>query len=115
MAESKDVPAAAHELAAARPAEGRTAPPAVEVKDLYFSYKNHRALSGVSFSVEPRSVHGFVGPNGAGKTTMLKILATLLRPKSGEARLFGLDAVRDYKAVRAKLSFMPGPSACTAR
>ncbi|MGO8705936.1 MAG: ATP-binding cassette domain-containing protein [Candidatus Brocadiia bacterium] len=107
MAESKDVPAAAHELAAARPAEGRTAPPAVEVKDLYFSYKNHRALSGVSFSVEPRSIHGFVGPNGAGKTTMLKILATLLRPKSGEARLFGLDAVRDYKAVRAKLSFMP--------
>ena len=54
------------------------AAPALEVRDLRYSYKSRQALDGVSFSVVERSIHGFVGPNGAGKTTTLKVLATLL-------------------------------------
>ena len=89
-------------------AEIRPGTPAlVEVENLHYAYRSHYALRGVSFRVQPRSIHGFVGPNGAGKTTMLKILATLLKPHHGRARLFGLDLVRDYKQVRRRIGFMP--------
>jgi len=81
--------------------------PALEVDNLYYSYKKRRALNGVSFAVRQRSIHGFVGPNGAGKTTALKVLATLLRPQYGSARVFGMDLARDYRRIRARIGFMP--------
>lgn len=81
--------------------------PTIEICDLHHAYKRQQALRGVSFSVAPGSIHGFVGPNGAGKTTTLKILATLLKPQSGTVRVFGLDVVADYKDVRRKTGFMP--------
>jgi len=77
------------------------------VRDLCYSYKSMRALAGVGFTVAERSIHGFVGPNGAGKTTTLKILATLLKPQRGEARVFGKDVRRDYKKVRRRIGYMP--------
>jgi ABC-2 type transport system ATP-binding protein len=79
----------------------------IEIRDLHHAYKRQQALRGVSFTVEPSSIHGFVGPNGAGKTTTLKILATLLKPQRGQVRVFGLDVVADYKSVRRKIGFMP--------
>ncbi len=85
------------------PVEG----PVVEVRGLHYSYKNRRALDGVTFSVAARSIHGFVGPNGAGKTTTLKVLATLLRPLPGAVRIFGRDIVLDTKGVRRRIGFMP--------
>jgi ABC-2 type transport system ATP-binding protein len=81
--------------------------PTIEIRGLHHAYKNQQALRGVSFAVEPSSIHGFVGPNGAGKTTTLKILATLLKPQRGAVRVFGLDVVADYKEVRRKTGFMP--------
>jgi ABC-2 type transport system ATP-binding protein len=81
--------------------------PIIEIRDLSHAYKRQQALQGVSFSVDPGSIHGFVGPNGAGKTTTLKILATLLKPQRGTVRVFGLDIVNDYKNVRRKIGFMP--------
>jgi ABC-2 type transport system ATP-binding protein len=62
---------------------------------------------GVSFTVQRQSIHGFVGPNGAGKTTTLKILATLLKPQAGGVAVFGHDIVKDCKAVRRRIGFMP--------
>jgi ABC-2 type transport system ATP-binding protein len=81
--------------------------PTIEIRDLHHAYKRQQALCGISFTVEPGSIHGFVGPNGAGKTTTLKILATLLKPQRGTVRVFGLDVVADYKNVRRKTGFMP--------
>ena len=81
--------------------------PIIAIYDLHHSYKRQQALRGVSFEVEPGSIHGFVGPNGAGKTTTLKILATLLRPQRGRVCVFGRDVVADYKNVRRKIGFMP--------
>ena len=81
--------------------------PTIEIRDLHHAYKRQQALRGVSFAVEPGSIHGFVGPNGAGKTTTLKILATLLQPQRGTVRVFGFDVVADYKSVRRKTGFMP--------
>jgi ABC-2 type transport system ATP-binding protein len=50
------------------------------------------------------SVYGLLGPNGAGKTTAVRVLATLLRPDGGQARVFGHDVVREPDAVRARVS-----------
>ena len=87
--------------------EDGEAKPILEVENLTYSYKNRQAVAGLTFSVGPRSIHGFVGPNGAGKTTTLKILATLLKPRTGTVRIFGHAVVREYKKVRTKIGFMP--------
>jgi len=61
------------------------------------------ALDGVSLHAERGSVLGLLGPNGAGKTTAVRILATLLRPDGGSARVAGLDVVRDAAALRSRI------------
>ncbi len=82
----------------------------IDIQNLSHRYKTHQALGSVTFCVQRQSIHGFVGPNGAGKTTTLKILATLLKPQSrgGQSvQVFGKDIVRECKAVRRKIGFMP--------
>ncbi|HEX8118733.1 MAG TPA: ATP-binding cassette domain-containing protein, partial [Pyrinomonadaceae bacterium] len=59
-----------------------------------------RALKGVTLDV-PSGMFGLLGPNGAGKTTLMKILATLLRPDAGSARLGDVDMLADRPAARA--------------
>ncbi len=81
--------------------------PVIDIRNLRHAYKNHVAVADVTFTVQPRSIHGFVGPNGAGKTTTLKVLATLLPPQTGTVRVFGKDIVRDRHLVRQKIGYMP--------
>jgi ABC-2 type transport system ATP-binding protein len=66
------------------------------------------ALRGVSLQVERGMIFGLLGPNGAGKTTLLSILATLLVPDGGEARILGLDVVRDPTPLRRRLNMASG-------
>jgi ABC-2 type transport system ATP-binding protein len=74
---------------------------AIEASDLRKTYKGGvRALDGLSFDVEAGTIFGLLGPNGAGKSTTVKILTTLSRADSGEARVAGLDVVRDAHKVR---------------
>lgn len=75
--------------------------PAIEARDLVKTFGAHRAVDGVSLTVPTGSVYGVLGPNGAGKTTTVRMLATLLRPDSGSARIFGHDVVADSTAVRS--------------
>jgi daunorubicin/doxorubicin transport system ATP-binding protein len=63
-----------------------------------------RAVDGVDLTVPAGCVYGFLGPNGAGKTTTIRILATLLRPDAGTARVFGHDVVHAAAAVRRRVS-----------
>jgi ABC-2 type transport system ATP-binding protein len=83
----------------------------VQAEGLTHAYPGTRgrklALDGASFTVRRGEIHGFVGPNGAGKTTALKILATLLRPQRGMAKVFGLDVARHVRQVRARIGYMP--------
>jgi sodium transport system ATP-binding protein len=67
-----------------------------------------RALDGVSVQVNPHEIFGILGPNGAGKTTMLRLLATVLTPTGGTARVNGHDIVRDPAGVRASIGFLSG-------
>ncbi|HEV8472883.1 MAG TPA: ABC transporter ATP-binding protein [Methylomirabilota bacterium] len=66
------------------------------------------ALRGVTLSVPRGAIVGLLGPNGAGKTTLLSILATLLTPDRGTARVLGLDVVRDATALRRRLNMASG-------
>ena len=63
-------------------------------------YGKTTALSGVGFTVRPGTVLGLLGPNGAGKTTVVRVLATLLRPDEGTARVGGFDVTRRAGEVR---------------
>jgi ABC-2 type transport system ATP-binding protein len=63
-----------------------------------------RALNGIDLQVPAGTVYGLLGPNGAGKTTAVRVLATLLRPDGGRARVFGHDVVSEADAVRARVS-----------
>jgi ABC-2 type transport system ATP-binding protein len=76
---------------------------AIVVEGLEKSYGSVRALCGVDFTARTGTVLGLLGPNGAGKTTAVRILATLLQPDGGSARVAGLDVVRDAAALRAKI------------
>src|ERR671914_635037 len=76
---------------------------AIVVEGLEKSYGSVRALCSVDFSAPTGSVLGLLGPNGAGKTTAVRILATLLEPDGGTARVAGLDAVRDAAKLRSKI------------
>ena len=76
---------------------------AIAVEGLEKSYGSVRALCGVDFAAQTGSILGLLGPNGAGKTTAVRILATLLKPDGGSARVAGLDVVRDAAALRAQI------------
>jgi ABC-2 type transport system ATP-binding protein len=78
--------------------------PAIETTGLVKIYGNTRAVNGIDLSVARGAVYGLLGPNGAGKTTTIRMLATLIRPDGGSARVLGHDVVADAAKVRAKVS-----------
>ena len=67
--------------------------PAIEAEGLTKRFGATQALAGVDLSVPAGSILGLLGPNGAGKTTAVRVLATLLRPDAGQARILGADVV----------------------
>jgi ABC-2 type transport system ATP-binding protein len=81
-----------------------TTPLAIEASGLVKSFGETRAVDGVDLAVRAGSVYGVLGPNGAGKTTTIRMLATLLRPDAGSARVLGHDIVSEADAVRGVVS-----------
>lgn len=71
------------------------------------NYGKVSALRDVSFEVRPAEIFGLIGPDGSGKTSLIRILATLLLPDKGSARLMGLDVVKDYRQIRRNVGYMP--------
>jgi sodium transport system ATP-binding protein len=93
---------------------------AIEVEELVRAYPvaggpPFVAVDRVSFAVRPGEVFGLLGPNGAGKSTVMRILATLLRPTAGVARVAGHDVVRQPDAVRRALGYLSASSGLPAR
>src|SRR5690349_2736852 len=66
------------------------------------------ALHGISFDVEKGELFGLIGPDGAGKTSLFRILTTLLLANEGTAMVDGLDVVKEFKAIRNRVGYMPG-------
>lgn len=82
--------------------------PVVAVDGVAKGFGGVKALDGISFTVAPGEIFGFIGPDGAGKTTLFRILTTLIVPDAGTARVLGLDVVRDLWALRRRVGYMPG-------
>ena len=81
---------------------------AVSIHNLTKSYGKIPALKGVNFSVNEGEIYGIIGPDGSGKTTLFRILTTLMLPDEGQATVMGRDTVKDYKAIRNIIGYMPG-------
>jgi ABC-2 type transport system ATP-binding protein len=86
----------------ARPTD--VSPLAIETADLRKVFGDTRAVDGIDLRVPTGTVFGVLGPNGAGKTTFIRMLATLLRPDGGSARVLGHDVVAEADAVRGVVS-----------
>jgi len=74
----------------------------------YGKKKEVTALSDISFNVSQGELFGIIGPDGAGKTSLFRILTTLLLADSGKATVDDFDVVKDYKAIRKRVGYMPG-------
>jgi len=83
---------------------------AIEVERLEKRFGDNRALAGVDLAVAPGTVYGLLGPNGAGKTTTVRVLATLLAPDGGRARVAGHDVAAEPGLVRQAIA-LAGQSA----
>lgn len=79
----------------------------LEVKNLRKNYGPLHAVKGISFELQPGDVFGFIGSNGAGKTTTIRMLATLLEPSGGTAKIDGFDVVNQPMQVRRRIGYMP--------
>ncbi len=89
--------------------------PAISTADLSKHYGDFVALRDLSLEVETGEIFGFLGPNGAGKSTAIKALLDQVRPTYGSARVLGLDAHADAKAIRARIGYIPGDLALYPR
>ena len=78
--------------------------PAIETEGLTRRFGDNLAVAGIDLVVDPGTVFGVLGPNGAGKTTTIRMLATLLPPTAGRARVLGHDVVAEADAVRRSVS-----------
>lgn len=83
-----------------------SASPFLEVRGLTKRFGYRLVLRGLDLTLKSGSFLVILGPNGAGKSTLLKILATLVRPTSGEVRLAGLDLRKETTALRCRIGFV---------
>ncbi len=77
--------------------------PAIQAKNISYAYNDHQAVKGISFQVAPGEIMGFLGPNGAGKSTTIKILTGQIYPKSGNAKILGMDVTGDDPRIQARI------------
>ena len=98
MSSTPSTATAATETAAPRPV--------VELEGLGKAYGERVALAGVTLTVEAGTTLVVFGPNGAGKSTLLRILATLLRPQAGVARVLGKELPGEAWAVRGRVGLL---------
>ena len=78
----------------------------ISVEALTKTFGDFVAVDHVTFAIEPGEIFGYLGPNGSGKTTTMRMLLGLLRPSSGNARLFGLDSVAETERIRPRVGYM---------
>ena len=85
----------------------KSSTPVIQIEKLTYAYGRAEAVRDLSLTVEPGRCYGFFGRNGAGKTTTIKCLLHLLRPQSGQVRVFGLDPAKHEVEVKRLLSYVP--------
>ena len=79
----------------------------IEVNNLTKYYGKARGIVDVSFNVDEGEIFGFIGPNGAGKSTTIRLFCSLIYPSSGEAKIFGKDAIKHGPEIRQDIGYLP--------
>lgn len=78
----------------------------IVVENICKKYKRVQALTDVSLDINEGELFGIIGPDGAGKTTLFRIIASLLLPDSGKARVAGYDVAREHEQVKLNIGYM---------
>ena len=79
----------------------------IKLVDVHKSYtKDKETIKGVSFEVKKGEIFGLLGPNGAGKTTLMQMIATLMKPTSGQVIIDGLTADKDILEIHKRIGFL---------
>ncbi|MFP4460592.1 MAG: ABC transporter ATP-binding protein [Thermotogota bacterium] len=79
----------------------------LEIRQLVKNYGNKKAVKGISLSVKPGEIYGFLGHNGAGKTTTIKVCTGLLKPTAGQVTIQGYDIVKQPLEAKQKSGYVP--------
>ncbi len=82
--------------------------PIIEAERLTKYYGRHRGVVDLDLAVYEGEIFGYLGPNGAGKTTTIRLLLDLIRPTSGRARVFGIEASEDPASIHRRVGYLPG-------
>ncbi|HSW57139.1 MAG TPA: ABC transporter ATP-binding protein [Dehalococcoidales bacterium] len=77
------------------------------VENIRKSYRDIKAVDGVTFSIERGEIFGLLGPNGAGKTTTIRILSTIIRPDEGDVRINGFSLKSEPDKIRGLIGICP--------
>lgn len=81
---------------------------ALEIKDLVKTYRSGtKAVQGLSLTIPAGTFYGLLGPNGAGKSTTISCVTGISMPTSGSIKVFGIDAINDYREARRKVGLSP--------
>jgi ABC-2 type transport system ATP-binding protein len=88
--------------------KGSSSAPVIEVSNLVKHFGDVKALDGISFTVNPGEVFGYIGQNGAGKSTTIRTLLGIIKATSGDAKVFGLDGWKDPVEIHRRLAYVPG-------
>ncbi len=80
----------------------------IQTNNLTKYYGKRRGIENVNLVVQEGEIFGFIGPNGAGKSTTIRTLLSLIRPTSGNARIFGLDCLRHRTQILKEVGYLPG-------
>ena len=75
----------------------------IEIKNLSKVYKNGRGIMDINIDIHKGDIFGFLGPNGAGKTTAMKVMTGLIKPDSGDVKIFGHSIVDEYEKAMTKV------------
>ncbi|MBB6098161.1 ABC-2 type transport system ATP-binding protein [Deinobacterium chartae] len=81
--------------------------PALQLEALVKRFGSHVAVGGLSLTLPPGELYALLGPNGAGKTTTLRMIAGLLQPDGGDARIYGHSVVREAREAKRPLAYLP--------
>jgi ABC-2 type transport system ATP-binding protein len=82
-------------------------PPTVSISSLFKNYGRVKALQGLDLNIERGQIYGLLGPNGSGKTTLIKTMVGLVKPTSGKVTVLGRSMLREARAVRSRVGYMP--------
>jgi ABC-2 type transport system ATP-binding protein len=79
----------------------------IQLQDLRKAYGPVQAVKGISQTIESGQIYGLLGPNGAGKTTLIRLLIGSIKPTAGQISVFGLDPIKQKRALRRMIGYMP--------